>query len=112
MEILFYIVGLLILGFAAWRIFIISKKGTIDETAWAEIRVIGYKTIDSLVKLYNVHQNKDEFIDFIITEIEDAVYENQNLTAADKAFWNKDNLSAIFKPIIVILVDKIIEKTQ
>lgn len=112
MEILFYVVGLLILGFTAWRMYIISKRGKIDETAWVEVRIIGYKMINKLIKLYNVHEDKDEFVDFIIREIVDAVLENENLTAADKVFWSEDNLNAIFRPIIISLVNKIIEKTK
>lgn len=112
MEILFYVVMALIAGFAAWRVYLISKRGTIDSTAWSEIRIIGYEVINELVKLYSVKDDKDEFVDFIIFEIADKVANNENLTAADKVFWSEDNLSAIFRPIIVSLIDKIIEKTN
>jgi hypothetical protein len=112
MEYLVYAVGLLILGFTAWRIYLISFKGKIDETAWAEIRVLGYETINELVKLYNVHEDKDLFVDFIIEEIANKIAENEKLTAADKAFWSVDNLNAIFRPVIEQLINKIIQKVN
>jgi hypothetical protein len=67
MEILGIIVAILILGFTAWRIYIISKRGTIDSNAWAEIRVIGYQTIEDLVKLYNAKDDKNQFIDILFS---------------------------------------------
>jgi hypothetical protein len=107
MEYIVYAVGLIIVGFAAFQVWMIRKNGNFTEQGWAEIRVIAYDAISQLMQLYTVKTDKEAFVEFVITSIKDEIDESENVTDIDKAFWSEDRLRAILKPVIEGLIAKI-----
>lgn len=106
MEYVVYLVALLIIGFSAYQIYMIRKSGNITEQGWSTIRELGYSTIQSLMQLYSVKTDKEQFIAFTVTTIREKIVESANLTEIDKNFWTEERLTAIFRPVINGLIEK------
>lgn len=106
MEYVVYFIGLVMIFIGIWQIYKIRKSGDITEQGWAEVRMIGYRTIDRLLKLQAVKTDKDLLSEYIVTEIKNEIDAAEALTEQDRNFWTAERLTAIFKPAILGLIDQ------
>jgi hypothetical protein len=109
MEIMFYVVGLLMIGITLFQIVKIRQSGNITEQGWSEIRIIAYTTIDNLMGMFTVKTNKEAFIKYVIGLIREKIVNSDKLNDIDKNFWTEARLTAIFRPVMLALIDKIEE---
>ena len=106
MEYIVYLVGLILIGITAYQAVKIRKSGTLNETAWTEIRVLSYSTINNMMRVYTVKSDKELFIKFVIEQIKNGIDNSENLTQIDRDFWSEEKLVAIFRPVLNSLIEK------
>jgi hypothetical protein len=109
MEYVVYFIALVLIGITTYQAIKIEKSGNLNENAWIEIRVLAYNKIDQLMRLYTVRADREAFIKFVIEQIKNGIDTNKNLVQVDRDFWSEDKLTAIFRPVLNALIDKVEE---